>query len=291
MKLLLICLFVSHSLFAFTLSEKFQQAQEGTYVVTKQNQITSLLHLHTVHGNHLLFEEISIPSHQVDHQDWKEWVKEGAKGHTSWILYEVDLDKHSITECYSFSRKAWIPTDEMDAFLIPLLSLELNHLSEEKRLQRGPTQAAGQVGSRPWGPPQVIASKKIENPQYDVYTARWPHDDTDLSGKSIVLYFDKLDETFPFPYWMQAREGALKFRIRAIDSGNRMTSPIDTIPRRQPLFQGGVSHEEGSITLSLNLPTYYNTLHLYAVDLTETPRITHTVPFTAMRYHRKGKRC
>jgi len=279
MKFLLFFLLFSHSMFAFSLKEKFQKAEAGTYVVTEQNEITSLLHLHTINENNLLFEEISIPSHLVHHTDWKEWAAKGSPGHTAWILYEVDISKNRITECYSLSRKAWIPTDEMESFFIPLLTLDLTYLSEEERIQSGPTPLPGQVSCRPWGPPQTISGKKVKNPEYDVYTAIWPHDHTDFSGKHIVLYFDKTQENFPFPFWMQAREGALKFRMRAIDSGTGMFSPITDIPRREPIFTGGIKQEDGIVSLSLNIPPYYDNFKLYAIDLTENPRLTHVIPF------------
>ena len=98
MKFLLLFLLISPSLFAFSLKEKFQKANAGTYVVTEQNEITSLLHLHTNNKKTLLFEEISIPSHLARHIDWKEWAENGAHGHTAWILYEIDLTKNRITE-------------------------------------------------------------------------------------------------------------------------------------------------------------------------------------------------
>ncbi|MCB1080418.1 MAG: hypothetical protein KDK69_01225 [Chlamydiia bacterium] len=284
MKYWIVFLLFTHSLFAFTLKEKFKEAEAGTYVVTEQNQLTSLLHLHTVSEDKLLFEEISIPSHQIHHADWKKWAENGAPGHTSWILYELDLNHSVITECYSLTRKAWVSTHEMDAFLLPLLTLNLNLLSEEERIQRGATPAPGQVGRGPWAPPQIIEGKKIDSPQYDVYTALWPYDETDLSGKSIVLYFDKLHPQFPFPYWMQARDGGLKFKMRAVDSGTGMFSPISDIPRRSPSFTGGIRHEEGQVSLFLTIPTYYSQLKLYAIDLTENPRLTHAIPFEIERH-------
>ena len=285
MKYIIAFLFFTQTLFAFNLKEKFQQAEVGSYVVTEQNQITSLLHLHTIKEDKLLFEEISIPSHQVHHKNWKEWAANGAQGHTAWILYEVDLKENKITECYSLSRKAWIQTDEMNAFFIPLLTLKLKYLSEEERIQRGPTAAPGEVGRGPWGPPQVLNGKKIKEPQFDVFTTIWPHDDSDLSGKHIVLYFDHIQEQFPFPYWMQARDGGIKFKMRAIDSGTGMFSPITDIPRRTPIFDGGIRHEDGEVTIFLSVPTYYDSLKLYAIDLTENPRLTHLVPFEKRRYN------
>ncbi|MCB1110785.1 MAG: hypothetical protein KDK64_07355 [Chlamydiia bacterium] len=279
----LLCLFAIPSLFAFSLKEKFEEAEAGTYIVTEQNELVSLLHLHTKGENRLIFEEISIPLHAAKKIKWSTWAAEGAPGHTSWILYEVDLIQERVTECYSHTRKAWIPTEEMEAFLVPLISLKLHFLSEEERMQKGPTPQPGSIASRPWGPPQVVEGKKIKDPDYDVYTAKWPVDHSDLSGKSIVLYFDKERKTFPFPYWLQVREGALKFKIRALDSGKGFTSPCTTIPRRFPTFTSGVHQEKESLQFSLNCPTYYDALKLYAVDLSQTPRLTHVLPFQETR--------
>lgn len=279
MKYGLFCfIFMVHSLFAFSLKDRFLEAEEGTYIVTEQNQLVSLLHLHTKEEKRLLFEEISIPQHQVKKMKWDEWVNRGAPGHTSWILYEIDLEKESVTECYSRTRRAWVPTDEMEAFLIPLMSLNLNYLSEEERMQTGPTPKPGTIQNRPWGPPQVLEGKKIKGAEYDVYTAKWPVDHTDLSGNPIVLYFDKERKNFPFPYWLQVRDGVVKFKIRALDSGRGMVSPARAIPRRRPAFTSGVHKENGKIQLSLNCPTYFDTLKLYAIDMTETPRLTHVIP-------------
>ena len=284
MKVWLICfIFIAQNLFAFTLQEKFDQAEPGSYIVTEQNELVSLLHLHSKKDHRFLFEEVSTPFHQSKKIDWVEWIKKGAPGHTSWILYEVDTEKRCVTECYSLTRKAWIPTDEMDAFLIPLISLELHFLSEEDRLQKGATARPGTISSRPWGPPQVRHGKKVKDPQYDVYTAKWPHDSSDLSGKQIVLYFDKNEEQFPFPYWLQARDGALKFKMRAVDSGTGLTSPCTDIPRRKISFSNAPHRENGKLYLSLSAPTYYDNLQLYAIDLTAEPKTTHVLSYEPKR--------
>ncbi|NRA89705.1 MAG: hypothetical protein HRU43_00970 [Simkaniaceae bacterium] len=276
-------IFAMHSLFAFSLKDKFLEAEAGTYIVTEQNQMISLLHLHSKEENRLIFEEISIPHHKGKNLNWKEWAEKGAPGCTSWIFYEVDLECEKVAECYSFIRKAFLSTEEMSAFLVPLMTLHLNYLSEEKRLQTGPAAKPGQVGNRPWGPPQFFEGKKITGPSYDVYTAKWPVDKSDLSGKPIVLYFDKERKTFPFPYWMQLREGAIKFKMRALDSGSDLKSFQDKMPRRAPSFTSGVQKEGDHLALMLNCPTYYKELKIYAVDMTQNPHITHFVPFSEVR--------
>lgn len=272
-------IFAASFLYPFSLKEKFEQGEEGSFIVTEQNQLISLVHLHTKKGSKLLFEEISIPLHQGKSLEWKTWVKKGAPGHTSWILYEVDLEKNQVTECYSCSRKSWIPVEEMASFLIPLISLKLDYLSENIRTQTGPTQRPGTIQSKPWSPPQVIDGKKIQDPNYDVFTAKWPADHTELSGKSIVLYFDKNQLEFPFPYWLQVRDGGLKFKMRALDSGSGLTSIHSEIPRRLPRFIGSPRKNSEHIILTLNLPEYYKTLSLYAVDFSGNSKSSVLVPF------------
>ncbi len=262
-----------------SLKEKFAESNPGTYVVTEQNKTYTLLHVHTLTPDELLLEEISIPSHLVTSKDWKKWVQTGAEGHTSWILYAVDLVENQVTECYSFTRQAHLPTQSMDAFLTTLLGLDLTFLPEEERLQTGPTSRPGEVGSsRPWGPPMMREGKKVKEASYDVYTTSWPQDQSELSRKKIVLYFDKDHGEFPFPYWMQAREGGLKFKIRATDSGTGLRSLQKSLPRRVPFFIGGMVKEGNKAYFNLQAPLYFHSLKLYAIDISVSPRLTISVP-------------
>ena len=284
-KRLIFLFFLPFSLcFSMNLKEKFAQSQVGTYVVTEQNKTYTLLHVHTLTPDELLLEEISIPSHLVDFKDWKEWVKTGAEGHTSWIMYAVALDENQITECYSFTREAHLPTDSMDAFLTTLLGLDLAFLPEDERLQTGPTARPGEVGSsKPWGPPMMREGKKVKGASYEVYTTAWPQDRSELSGKKIVLYFDKDHAEFPFPYWMQAREGGLKFKIRAADSGTGLCSPKKSLPRRAPSFCGSMVKEKDKAYFNLHAPLYFHSLKLYAIDVSTNPRLTISVPSVMKR--------
>jgi hypothetical protein len=279
-KRLFLLFFLPFSLcFGISLKEKFAQSKPGTYVVTEQNKTYTLLHVHTLTPDELLLEEISIPRHLVTTKDWKKWVETGAEGHTSWILYAVDLVENQVTECYSFTRQAHLPIQSMDAFLTTLISLNLTFLPEEERLQTGPTSRPGEVGSsKPWGPPMMREGKKVQEASYDVYTSSWPQDQSELSGKKIVLYFDKDHGEFPFPYWMQAREGGLKFKIRATDSGIDLCSPKKSLPRRVPSFNGGMVKEGDKAYFNLNAPLYFHTLKLYAIDISVSPRLTISMP-------------
>ena len=99
----------------------------------------------------------------------------------------------------------------------------------------------------------------------------------------IVLYFDKNESTFPFPYWLQARNGALKFKIRALDSGHGISSPTTDIPRRSLAFSTAIHRENGKLYLTLDAPPYYDSFSVYAVDLTASPKITHSLFFETKR--------
>lgn len=215
---------------ALTLKERLIEGEIGSYVVTEQRELASLLHLHSKGEGHLLLEEVSIPLSQAKGVAWKEWLEGGAPGHTAWTLYEVDLKEVRITRCYSFTQKGWMRTEELTAFFIPFISLELHPFSEEEQLARGPSKRAGEVDRRPWAPPQIVAGVKQPLPDYEVYTTTWIADQSELSKQPLLLYLDKRESHFPFPYWVQTGDGAIKFKVRAIDSGRGLRSPHKGLP-------------------------------------------------------------
>ena len=225
-------IFIFNNLFPLTLQEKFDQGETGSYIVTEKNGLVSLLHFHSKTQDSFIFEEVSIPFDRSKTIDWVDWMQKGAPGHTSWILYTIDSERKCMTKCYSVTQQAWIFIDEIETLLIPFMSLQLDFLSEKERLRTGIRGKAGHITSSPWSPPQVINGQKITDPQYDVYIMKWPQDRSDLSGKRIILYFDKNRQTFPFPYWLQVGDTPLKFKIRALDSGTGLISPYTTMPQR-----------------------------------------------------------
>ena len=144
------------------------------------------------------------------------------------------MEKKCVTECYSLTKKSWISTEELNAFFIPLLSLELTFLSEKERFQIGATPKPGEVNGPPWTPPQKKEGQTIREPQYDVYTVKWPNDSSDFSKKELVFYFDKLEKTFPFPFWVQEKHSFfMKPKARAIDSGHALSLNHSDIPKKQ----------------------------------------------------------
>lgn len=267
--------------FGMQLKEKISLSSPGDYTVICHKNTYTLLHLHSKDGEEVIFEEISIASHQVDKNcmDWKKWVSQYAPGHTSWILYSVDLEHNAVTECFSFNRHLHLKPDKIDKIFTKLLNLNLKVMPIEQQLQRSSVQKAGQVHKqKPWAPRQYVEGKRVPNPSYEVLTAVWPADGTELAGKHLVLYFDRKRPHFPFPYWIQARSGALKFKMHAVDSGKNLSSPQKNLPRRLPAFHAELKRENDALTFTLQAPYYYKKLQLYAIDTTVSPRTTHLIP-------------
>ena len=71
--------------------------------------------------------------------------------------------------------------------------------------------------------------------------------------------------------------------MRVIDSGTGLVSLITDIPRRDPTFLSAPHKEKTSLIMTLNLPEYYETFQLYAIDMSEEIRSTHVVPHTLSR--------
>ncbi len=282
-RLLVISFFFLYSnLFSLTLKKKFQLASPGDYIVTEQNRMYTLLSLHKITKNTLIFEEISIPSHRLSSSriNWREWVRLQASGHTSWIMYEIDLDQNKMTECYSFSRNAFLSQEGRDSFLSTLIQLDLNELTNAERKKIGPPPSPGESDFRKvWKPTQYIEGIKIKNTHFDAYCTQWPRDTTELSQKYIHLYFDSNHPDFPFPYWIQISDGTLSFKLQTVDSGRQLNSPKKKFPRKPPEFIGSPQKIGSIYRLNLKAPSYFTPFHLFAVDISSSPQESIQVPF------------
>jgi hypothetical protein len=263
-----------------TLEQRFSSAQVGDFIVTAQESNYSLLFIRSITSDILLLEEISVPTHQVDVKNiyWREWVSNKAPGHTSWTLYEIDRKSGKLIECFSYSKNGWLFSDESEQFLTRLLSLQLNLVPEKERKKIGPPPVSNEEDRRSlWNPPLIIEGKKITKPSFEVLKTQWPDDGSRLSRCDIELYFAK---DFPFPYWLEIQSPHYAFKMRAIDSGHNLFSPMTgPIPHRPPhilgLAQKGMDHWK----LSIKTPAYFQKLQLFVIDLTGESKATIPVPF------------
>ena len=266
----------------FSLREKYKQAQAGNFIVTEQDHTYSLLFIREVTEDHLLLEEIAVPDSQIalNKMSWLGWVKAKAPGHTSWTLYEIDAHTSELIEAFSYSKRGWLYLDETQQFLSKLLSLPLTQLGSAERKKIGPQPSTAEADRRAvWNPPLILEGKKQSKPQFDVWKGIWPEDGTPMSKCAVELYFSKLNETFPFPYWIEVKSPHYTFKMRTVDSGTGIISPYNgPIPHRPPQFTGHTKKTEKGYRITLESPLYYKTFHLYAIDLNDPVRKTISIP-------------
>lgn len=236
-KLLFILLFSLFSKpgFALCLKEKFSNSKSGDYIVSELNGSYTLLRVHEISNNSLTLEEISFPNGTVKlgKEEIESWLSKGAVGNTSWHLLEFDLNKDKITECFSFTRNAWLLFNENDSILIKLLSLPLKKIPDENRKKIGPRPLNGPDLRKTWNPPLIVNGKPVKSPLFEAFYVTLPNDGSSLAGKRFEIYFDKKNSKFPFPYWAQITDDSnAAFKIRICDSGENLFSPTKEMPRR-----------------------------------------------------------
>jgi hypothetical protein len=279
MRFFLIFIFCMTSVFASpSLAEKLEKAQVGDYIVTEIEKTISLLRIRELSSTQLILEEITAPlsALKVSKIDWSSWLKDGAKGHTSWLFYEIDLTKGELLECYSLTQKGWIAVDE--PLLPKMLTLPLSQTPNEKRKRIGPAPQGGEEDQRAlWLPPLHMQGKKVSKPPLEVYETKWPKDQSQLSECRLELYFM---HNFPLPFWIEGSNGHFTFKIRTLDCGHDLASPVEmAFPHRPPRFVGKASLKNGHLCLTLRTPPCHEGLHLFAVDVNEPNQAPFSVAF------------
>lgn len=252
------------------LKKRLSLAQRGDYIVTEANKLITVLSVRSKTSSSIIFEEIAIPSQNLKEKpkSWAEWVRNKAPGHTSWSMIEIDLSNNQLLECYSFSRAAWMQASHQDSLLSTLLRLSLKQLTDSERKKIGPAPADGEVDRRQvWNPPLTIHGKKVEKTRFDAYETQWPQDQSELSGKTVTLYFDQ-GGRFPLPYWIQVDAAYGAASLRVIDSGSHLPSPYSKLPRRVPEFLASPRITESGVRISIKSPRYYKNFELFAIDIT-----------------------
>lgn len=280
----------SHAAF-HSLKEKFSQAQPGAWIVTAQEGNCSVLSVRSMTQDTLLLEEISVPEALIDPKktDWKKWVHEGAPGHTSWTLYEIDRKLGTLVECFSISKNGWLHLDESELLFLRLLSLPLSPIPEADRKKIGPPPGVGQDDHRaPWIPPLIVEGVKVHKPAFDVVRVRWPEDGSRLSLCAIDLYFAKDLPDYPFPFWVEVHSTHYQFKMRAIDTGRSLVSPIPgPMPQRPPQILGTSQKGPDVWKLSVKSPPAFQKMHLFVIDLSEDSPVTIPIPCTTKQSGKK----
>jgi hypothetical protein len=267
----------------FPLKARLEKAKSGDYIVTEAGQMITVLAIRSATPTSMILEEISAPAKSLKKQpaSWADWVKAKAPGHTSWSMIEIEPESGQVLECYSFSRRAWIQLSKQESLIATLLRLPLTPIAPDKRKKIGPPPTPGEMDTRKvWNPPLIFEGRKIESTQYDVYETTWPSDGTEMSGKEVILYFDR-EKRFPLPNWIQVETAHATGHLRTLDAGKNLPAPHATMPRRVPQFIGSPQKTDTGLRLSLKSPKYYKQFELFAIDVTGKQKqifpITHSL--------------
>ncbi len=228
----LLLLFLLLSTFAYSdirLKERLVKANAGDFIVTTQGSHYSLLLIRSLVDSNLILEEITTDQSKIDLKkiDWKKWVENKAPGVLSWTSFVIDLKKESLSQCYSYTERQWLFIEKSDYYFNKLLNLPFRPSRDNERKRIGPPPMQGEIDRRKLWKPQLIRNgKKIKKTEYEVLRMKWPADKTHLAGCIVELYLDAASPNFPFPYWMEVQHPHFTFKIRTIDSGFGIISPM-----------------------------------------------------------------
>jgi len=230
-KLLFVFLLFVTSLFGAndTLKNRILKGNIGDYVVTAQGSNYSLLLIRAMGDSRLTLEEIMVSQSNIDLKkiNWNKWVENKAPGATSWTAFTFDLEKNTLDLCFSHLENQWLFIEKSDYIFGQLFTLPLRPTRDIERKRIGPAPMPGEIDRRKFWKPQLIKNgKKNKKPHFEIMRAKWPSDKTRLAGCVIELYLDGENLDFPFPYWMEVQSPHYTFKIRAIDSGKGLVSPV-----------------------------------------------------------------
>ena len=92
------------------LRENIVKANPGDYIVTNQGKNYTVLLIREKVPHELIIEEITVPSCRFpgdEYNRWKNWIEEGAPGHTGWFMYQLNTDTGAMNQAFSFPKNSW----------------------------------------------------------------------------------------------------------------------------------------------------------------------------------------
>ncbi len=222
-----------------SLVQTLRKATPGDFVVHAQGKNLTLFHIFDAQENSLIIEEITAPFslRKEIGSNWQQWVDDGAVGHSCWIMYELNLEKKSIEEMFSFSQNSWIKMYPQEQIFPTLIDLKFKLIPESKRKKAGPKPPPERIDERSsWQPPIYSQGKRIKGVQCRAYEAKWPNDGSELSQKKIEIYLPKENQHIAqyFPYWIQVSNNFAQSKMRVIDSGTNLKSIYKNLPTPPP---------------------------------------------------------
>jgi hypothetical protein len=273
------------------LKEMFSRAIPGDFVVFSQQDVYMLWHVQDYNEGILTIEEVSIPQFVKDSLEitWKDWLHQGAKGNTSWLMYEFDLKQGKVREFYSFTREAWLNPEALQSFLSTLLNISFSPIPAEYRQRLG-YAVEGFEKKRPlWQPPLIVNGNRQEGITFSAWKGSWPKDGSEIAEKSVEIYLPEIEGPYPyyFPYWISFGNAFQKLPLRVVDSGKEMLSTKMYLPRPTPSFVRQPIIIGDSLTFSLEGPWYFEDYFVFCQEVGSFGE--HSVPFNKKNMQKNEK--
>lgn len=228
--LFLIACFANYALSdEIVFKENLRLAKGGDYIVTAQNKMLTIFLIQEKDEHTVTIDEISAPTHSIGkyRHNWKGWIEQGAPYNSSWVRYTLDLQTGGMLDYFSFTKNSWFSPKENN-FLTTLLNLPMQRISNQERKKVG-----NSTYRQLWQPKMIFEGQTIPNICFSAWTAKWPNDGSELSGRTVELYTPEINSGYPsyFPYWLQVNRAVGNAKIRIIDSGINARSFYKKIPK------------------------------------------------------------
>ncbi|MDN3507438.1 MAG: hypothetical protein P0S94_00790 [Simkaniaceae bacterium] len=281
MKKVFLLIFAFSFCCSLTVKDKIYDGHAEDYVIYEQNRSVLALVVHHLSDERLTIEEISTSAgNKPAHMSWKTWLEQGAPGHTSWLIYDLDPQTGSLIDAYSFSKGCYVSLDDQAPMTAILLKAHLNPIPDSLRKRVGAKPSAVTLATRAiWNPPLFFEGKK-EKKSLLAYATAWPDDGSELSKKDLTLYYG---ENFPFPHWIEISQD---HKLRAIDSGHTLNMALRKVPVRKPLITNILKTSSGW-EFHIENPSRLGDFALFALDTTHHER--ETLPLEIQKVEIIGK--
>lgn len=287
--------FLSASEKNLNLKDNFSNAQSGDFVIFVQNKNMTLFHVFEAKdNNHLIIEEISAPfscKSKIKNQ-WQDWIYQKAPGHSSWIMYDLDLANLKIEDVYSYSQNNWQQVYAQEQIFPILMSLNFEAIDTKDRKKAGPPREGGLIDDRPiWQPPVILEGEKISGILSSAYKSYWPKDNSELSGKKIEIYLPNQSENIVsyFPNWIQVSNSAATVKLRVIDSGHNLSSVHKSFPVPPPQLSTNTFLSNGDLKFELKSHILFQNFQVYFKEYGKPFSHTKKIPFQIKRFENSKK--
>lgn len=207
------------------LKENISKAAKGDWLALSFDKNFTYFRVLKNDGETIDLEEASILSKTFHCQglSFALWAERNFPGRASHVVYRIDIKSGRFLNISSRTDQDSFSVREGNAFLTTLLNLNLRKVPENQRSRCGPPVfGGGPVDTRKiWQPRLVFQGEVVKGAAFDAYTARWPQDGSDLSGKFVEIYLPAEGQKYPsyFPYYMQISGVIGKAKLHIVDSG------------------------------------------------------------------------